>query len=171
MQRLWRLRGESPSCSLVQARRRTCRLSRNEINVQGAGLELRHVKLSHRCFSSILASAIPAGNERKRRIAPYRDGQRKIGWTASRATERPFRPCLRAPGRGSVIRMYHVSQAKVRCRSSSTSRDRNSFRPFSSHLFRSRSLAKHPLPCFSHVLVGSSSRLLRPGCVSLYNHA
>jgi len=133
MQRLWCLRGESPGCSLVRARRRTCRLSRNEINVQGAGLELRHVKLSHRCFSSILASAIPAGNERKRRIAPYRDGQRKIGWTASRATERPFRPCLRAPGRGSVIRMYHVSQAKVRCRSSSTSRDRNSFRPFSPH--------------------------------------
>lgn len=102
-------------CSLVRARRRTCRLSRNKINVQGVGLELRHVKLSHRCFSSyvtILAAAIPAGNERKRRIAPppYRGGQRKIGWTASRATERPFRPCLRAPGRGSVIRMY--SQAK-----------------------------------------------------------
>lgn len=46
---------------------------RNEINVQGAGLELRHVELSHRCFSTaVLFRRFRVQADRKRKETPYR---------------------------------------------------------------------------------------------------
>lgn len=142
---------------------------RNEINVQGAGLELRHVELSHRCFSTaVLAFASrPTGNERKRRIAPCRDGQRKIGWTASRATERPFRrPCLRATGRSSVIRMYSQAERCIAARlllgatEIASTHFPRTWPLFFSFSFTSLALSRNILSHISHIHAGSSSRFL-----------
>lgn len=153
--------------------------SHNEINVQGAGLELRHVELSHRCFSTVAFASRPAGNERKR-IAPCRDGQRKIGWTASCATERPLSSSLFARSREKFCHSHVLPSRAVHCcRSSSTWRDRNSFRPFSPHLASllqlqlARSLAKHHLPRFPHPrrFVFPTPLGARPGCISSYSHA
>lgn len=149
MQRLWCLRGESPGCSLVRARRRTCRLSRNEINVQGAGLELRHVKLSHRCFSSSLPQYRPEtkGNA----VSPHIETVKGKSGERRRARQKgPF--VLVCALQGEVLSFACTMSPKRRYVAARlllhATEIASAHFPRIQRLFRSRSLAKHPLPCF-----------------------
>lgn len=151
---------------------------RNEINVQGAGLELRHVELSLVVVAFPPPFSLPPCRPETKgnAVSPHVETGSKENRENGVARDRKALSSLFARSREWFCHSHVLPSRAVHCRSSSTSRDRNSFRPFSlasGPLFFSRSLAlSRNIPCnVSCILVGSSSQLLRPGRISPCNHA
>lgn len=151
-----------------------CRLSRNEINAQGAGLGAP-AQSFRRASPRLLRRPETKGNA----VSPRRYGQRKVGGEQCRAvtTERLFRPCLRALGRVLSL-AYTTEWCAMHCRHPpSSTPNRNSFHPFSrtclsssaalsrNILFPSLSLSLCLLPSSPVRLLGSWPHFTPRSCI------